>query len=87
MSSDNLTIPEFRAMEINALALEIIRQYALNPGRETVAFALSSLSFGAVSIELAFFDSTCSRDLRRTDDPFAHGDMRPPVRSGRSLSI
>ena len=40
------TIPEFHAIEINTLALELTRSCALAEGRVAVKLSLSSLPFG-----------------------------------------
>ncbi len=50
MSLDNSTVvPGFHTVELNALALELIQDYALESGDLMAELSLSSLLFGADS--------------------------------------
>ena len=51
MSADNSTVSEFRAIEVNTLALTIIQDFATSRTARIVELFLSSLVFGSYSRE------------------------------------
>ena len=51
MTADNSTVPEFRAIGVNTLALTIIRDFAVGQTARMVELFLSSLVFGSCPYE------------------------------------
>ena len=58
---DDSTVPVFHAIEINALALDVTRLYALAAARVAVKFLLPCLSFG-VYIAFPWYSTSCSHE-------------------------
>ena len=77
MSLGNPTLPEFHTVELNTLALNILRDSTGYAGHKMPEIALSSLSFGEL-LHL-IFDLPYSQDCRHPNDPFPHIRLLPHV--------
>ena len=67
MSSNNSTTPDFRPVELNTLALGIIKDAALDAEDSIAELALSSLLFGE-ELSLTLPDSWLLQGCRSFDD-------------------
>ena len=83
MSLENSTLSAFRAIELNAFALDILRESSSNAGRKLPEISLSSLSFGEVIYLI--YCSPHLQDCRYPDDPLPRIRLLPHVRQSSFL--